>query len=187
MGNFYTNYTLRAPTPQAVASLLAGRKAFVSPSQNGCVVAFDEATEQDIDAAGNLAKDLSHRLQCAVLAVSNHDDDILWYRLYERGQLLDEYDSTPGYFDASKPSPPAGGDAHKLCTAFGVPDAAARVEPILRRSSFDDGGYVFAVERHLDLIHALGLPEFAAGASYEYLNSDEFPEGLFPADLTRAT
>ena len=92
MGNFYTNYTLRGPTQQAVASALAGRAALVSPSRNGCVVAFDAATEQDIDAAGNLAKDLSHRLQCAVLAVSNHDDDILWYRLYDRGQLLDEYE-----------------------------------------------------------------------------------------------
>jgi hypothetical protein len=159
----------------------------VSPSHNGCVVAFDAATEQDVDGAGSLAKDLSHRLQCVVLAVSNHDDDILWYQLFERGQLVDDYDSTPGYFEATEPSPPAGGDARKLCTAFGVPGAAPRVEPILRKSLFtgDDGGYVFGVERHLDLVHALGIPEFAVGTSYDYLDSGEFPEGLSPADMTR--
>lgn len=124
-----------------------------------------------------------------VLAVANHDDDILWYQLYERGQFVDDYDSTPGYFEASEPSPPAGGDAHKLCAAFGVPDAAASVEPILRKSFFagDDGAYVFAFERHLDLVHALGIPEFAVGTSYDYLESGEVPDGLSPADVMRVT
>src|SRR6266404_1969254 len=102
MGNFYTNYTLKGPTQQAVAAALAGRTAIVAPSRKGCVVAFDEESdEQDVQAMAKCAEGLSRQLRCPLLAVLNHDDDILWYQLYAGGGLLDEYDSTPGYFDSS--------------------------------------------------------------------------------------
>ena len=45
MGNFYTNYTLKGPGQQAVASALAGRKALVTPENNGCVMVFDEQSD----------------------------------------------------------------------------------------------------------------------------------------------
>jgi hypothetical protein len=54
MGGFYTNYTLRGPSQQAVAAVLAGRKAIVTPQSNGCVVAYDEASDdQDMDCIGD--------------------------------------------------------------------------------------------------------------------------------------
>jgi hypothetical protein len=187
MGNFYTNYTLRGPSQQAVAAALAGRKAIVTPPHNGCVVAFDEASDdQDQERIVELATRLSSELRCAVLAVLNHDDDILWYQLYEGGKLTDEYDSSPGYFDPSvEPSAPAGGDAQRLCTAFGAGEAAA-VEAVLRKSSYDEGGYVFAFERHADLVRALGLPEFAVGTAYASFEREEFPEGLSGEDMMSA-
>src|SRR6185503_13495471 len=143
MGNFYTNYTLRGPSQQAVAAALAGRSAIVTPAQDGCVVVFDEhSDDQDSAVITELASRLSRDLRCPVLAVLNHDDDIFWYQLYLSGELADEYDSSPGYFDASaEPSGPADGDAQKLCTAFGS-SAVAEVERILR----DEAGYTFAVE-----------------------------------------
>lgn len=121
MGGFYTNYTLRGPSQKAVASALAGRKAMISPESSGCVVAYDEASDdQDQEAIAALASHLSGSLHCPVLAVLDHDDDILWYQLYEDGKLTDEYDSTPGYFDpTAEPSAPAGGDAQSLCRVFG--------------------------------------------------------------------
>jgi hypothetical protein len=187
MGNFYTNYTLRGPSQQAVTAALAGRKATVSPSHSGCVVAFDEASDdQDQERIVELAARLSSELRCPVLAVLNHDDDILWYQLYESGKQIDEYDSSPGYFDPSAgPSAPAGGDAQRLCAAFGASDVAA-VERVLRKSSYDDDGYVFAFERHADLVRALGLPEFAVGTAYASFERDEFPEGLSRADMMSA-
>ena len=100
MGNFYTNYTLKGPSQQVVAAALAGRPAIVTPDQDGCVVVFDEASdEQDSAVITELASRLSRELRCPVLAVLNHDDDILWYQLYLGGELADEYDSSPGYFD----------------------------------------------------------------------------------------
>jgi len=186
MGNFYTNYTLRLPSQQAAAGALAGRKAKVTPPHNGCVVAFDEASDdQDQERISELAARLSGELRCAVLAVLNHDDDILWYQLYEDGNLTDKYDSAPGYFDSSELLAPAGGDAELLCAAFGSSDVAA-VERVLRRQSFVDGGYVFAFERHADLVRALGLPEYAVGTAYASFGYEEYPEGLSGEDMMDA-
>lgn len=186
MGNFYTNYTLRGPSPQAIVELLAGRSAIVTPAQDGCVVVFDEESEeQNTDVITSLASRLSRELRCPVLAVLNHDDDIFWYQLYLSGELADEYDSSPGYFDSgATPSVPAGGNAQKLCDAFGA-TAVAEVESVLRKPSFDEGGYTFAFERHEDLARALGIPLFGVGAGFGYVSQGEVPEELDEDTLIR--
>jgi hypothetical protein len=186
MGNFYTNYTLRGPSQQAVAAALAGRSAIVTPAQDGCVVAFDEQSDdQDSAVITELASRLSRELRCPLLAVLNHDDDILWCQLYLNGELADEYDSSPGYFDPSaESSGPAGGDAQKLCSAFGIA-SVANVESILRKSSFAEGGYTFAFERHADLARALRIPSFGVGAGFRHVSAGELPEGLDEDDLVR--
>lgn len=188
MGNFYTNYTLRGPTQHQVAKALSGRKAVVTPEQEGCVVVFDEASdEQDMEVISGLAANLSAQLSCPVLAVLNHDDDILWYQLYVKGALADEYDSSPSYFDPqAEPSAPAGGDAQKLCAAFGASDIAV-VERIIRKSSYDEDGYVFAFQRHADLFSALGLPDFAVGTAYANFERGEVPEGLSAKQMLSAS
>lgn len=184
MGNYYTNYTLRGVTQQAVANALTGRTCIVTPSINNSVVAFDEESDsQDQHLISQLAAKLSGNLQCTVLAVLNHDDDILWYQLYSDGKLQDEYDSSPGYSDTSaQPSAPAGGNAQTLCSAFGATDSAT-VEPILRKSAFEDDGYIFAFERHADLAKALGISPFGVGTAYASFDSDELPEGLSLDDV----
>jgi len=186
MGNFYVNYTLAGVTQDAVAKALAGRKCIVTPAANGAVVAFDEESDsQDTRVISSLASELSRRLSCAVLAVLNHDDDVLWYQLYTNGNLQDEYDSSPGYFDGgAEPSAPAGGDARKLCAAFGS-DKVDAVERVLRKSAFDDDGYAFAVERHGDLVNALGICSFGVGTAYASFENDELPEGLSAEDIVK--
>lgn len=186
MGNFYTNYTLRGPSPQAVVERLTGRRTIVTREERGCVVVFDqESEEQDGHVIAQFAAFLSREFGCPVLAVLNHDDDILWYQLYLEGVLEDEYDSSPGYFDESvESSTPVGGDAQKLCNAFGS-NAVAKVETILRKSFEDEGGYTFAVERHADLASALGIPAFGVGMGYSEVEAGELPEGLTEGDLYR--
>jgi len=186
MGNFYTNYTLKGPSQQIVADALAGRSAVVTPGQDGCIVVFDEVSdEQDSAVITEIASRLSRELCCPVLAVLNHDDDILWYQLYLSGDLADEYDSSPGYFDPSAElSAPAGGDAKRLCQAFGVGDQTA-LEAVLRKSSYDDDGYVFAFERHADIVRVLGIPDWAVGTAYASFERDEFPERLSASVISR--
>lgn len=184
MGGFYVNYTLSGPSQKAVVRALAGRRAIVSPESSGCVVVYDKASDdQDQEMIAALASDLSGSLKCPVLAVLDHDDDILWYQLYEDGKLTDEYDSTPGYFDESaEPSAPAGGDAQLLCGAFAATDVAA-VEAVLRKSTFDADGYAFAHERPADLVRALGIPEFAVLKAYASFERGEIPDGFSPKDF----
>jgi hypothetical protein len=184
MGSFYTNYTLRGPDQPVVAAALAGRSALVAPMSNGCVTVFDEQSdEQDQEAIGELAARLSRQFRCPVLAVLNHDDDIFCYQLYLAGELTDEYDSCPDYFDPdAEPSGPSGGDAQKLCDAFGS-DQVAEVEQVLRKSGLDEDGYTFEVERHEALAHLLGLPAFSVGTGYNYVSQGELPDGLDEDDL----
>ena len=186
MGNFYVNYTLRGVTQEAVAKALAGRSCIVTPPANHTVVAFDEESQnQDQQVISALATELSQKLHCPVLAVLNHDDDILWYQLYTDGKLQDEYDSSPGYFDpGAEPSPPAGGDAAKLCSTLGSAKTED-VERVLRKSAFDDDGYTFAFERHADLVNALGISAFGVGTAYASFANDELPEGLSADDVVR--
>jgi hypothetical protein len=163
---------------------MASRNAFVSPQRNGCVVAFDEQSDkQDQKLIAQLALRLSGKLHCPVLAILIHDDDILWYQLCEDGTLRDEYDSTPGYFNPSAGKVPKGGDALRLCPAFGCQNIG-EVDQILRQPQFEKSGYVFASQRHADLVRALGLPEFAVYGAYRGLAAGHYPEGITKEDLT---
>ena len=188
MGNFYTSYTLRGPSQQSVASALAGRSALVTSAHKGCVVVFDEESdEQNHEIIAELASQLSGQFRCPLLAVMNHDDSILWYQLYLSGELVDEYNSAPGYFETedeeAAAAGPEGGDAKRLCTAFGS-GADKKMEKILRKPGAADGGYVYEIERHMDLARALGIPEFGAGG-FKQVSEDELPYGLAEDDWVK--
>ena len=171
-----------------MAKALSGRSAIVTPEQRGSVVVFDkQSDEQNPKVLSELGARLSRELDCAVLAVLNHDDDILWYQLYLAGGLADEYDSAPGYFDAAEePSAPAGGDAKRLCGAFGSVKIA-EVDNVLRKSAFSDGGYVFEIDRHAELARLVGIQSFSVDAGYRYVTKSEVPAGLKKEDLVKVT
>jgi len=185
MGNTYTNFTICGPSQQEVAKTLVGRSAIVTPAARGCVVVFDEQSDELLQAAvPALALQWSEAFACPVLGVVNYDDDILWYRLYIRGEKVDEYASWIGI--AGRLRIPRGGDATKLCDAFGSSNVS-EVESVLRKPSEGDGSYRFAVDRHADLARALGIPSFGVGAGYGYIGDGDLPDGLHPDDLVKVT
>jgi hypothetical protein len=180
MGSFYTNVTVRNGDVDEVARVLEkeGRTAFVSPVERGCCVVFDQATEsQDSEVLEKLVKLLSKRLKCAALAVLIHDDDLLFYTLYESGRQTDEYASRPGFADG-RDLPPEGGAARALAAAFDAHARAGVVERILH-----EGEYALETERHAELVAALGLPEAAVGTGYHYITEGELPPGLAAEQL----
>lgn len=192
MGNFYANYTVTGASQKAVADAFSGRRAYVTPEDRGCVVVYDEMSDMMNSVDEGLAAKLSADLSCTVLGVSNHDDDILIYQLFRNGRKTDEYNSCPDYFDdGGGQASPSGGQAGVLCQAF-ESEAIAEVAEILNHSGAledDHGGedgprYVFAVERHGELVRALGISEYAVGFGYRYVSQDELPAGLAVADLT---
>ena len=180
MGSFYVNYTVRSADQAAVVKSLKGRSAYVTPVKDGALVVTDEAAEeQDPDKVREVGELLSKSLKTPVLAVLNHDDDMLWLGLFENGRLADEYNSWPDYF-AGGTSPPAGGDAGKLCAAFGRGGREKDVDAVLKKKD-----YPVANGRHGDLVQALGLPDFAVGCGFNYLEEGELPEGLSDGDLVK--
>src|SRR6476646_3772809 len=133
MGNFYTNFTLKNPDADDIADTLrqASRAAFVSPEQRGYVVVYEaEADNQDVSAIEEVGVMLSKQQKCPVLAVLNHDDDVLCYWLFDCGKLIDEYNSNPDYFGSASGGD-RGGDVELLCGTFDKPAQVARVRTIL--------------------------------------------------------
>jgi hypothetical protein len=178
MGNFYVNHTVANTTVEAVAKVMIGRPCIIASAENNYVVVYDaESDTQDPEVISELGEKLSRDLNTSVFAVLNHDDDILFFQLFENGEVTDEYDSCPGYFDGGDMHP-SGGDATKVAEVFDVEDELA-IERVLR------GEYAFAVHRHQALAEALNLPSCSVGFGYKYLEDGELPEGLAEADLLR--
>ena len=181
MGNFYVNFSIKDAEPRRVADVLerAGRRAIVTPAQRGYVVVYDEEADSQatrpILSVGSL---LSGEIDRPVLAVLNHDDDVLCYWLFERGELADAYNSNPDAFEEDEGAPAwQDGDAEKLCASLGSPAGAAAVDEILR------GDYVFAVEQHEQLANALGLPSCSVGFGYGYVADGELEDEMDPSEL----
>jgi hypothetical protein len=181
VGSFYVNFTTRGPKREAVAQCLrsAERTAFVGPTLDHVTVFFDEKSDTQDDAVIKaLGARASGELNAPVFAVLNHDDDILAYWLFEGGELADEYNSCPGYFTDEGGDAPEGGDAKKLCAAFGDLTQANAVEKVLR-----DEEYVFALERHEALAALLKHPWPYVCMGYRYIKEGSLAEGVSEKDL----
>ena len=200
MGNFYVNITLKGPSQSEVAAWLeaSGFEAFVSPTQRGMTAVYEAICDsQNDEHIRSFTGSLSQAFDCPALVVLNHDDDVLWYGLYQAGVLDHEYNSAPDYFneahvesdgdlevDDDDVSIPDGGDAQALCAAFSQTADPAEVESILR-STMDDDSYLFAFERHQALAKILGLPTFTVCHGYDDLQQGVFPSGYGEADFVK--
>jgi hypothetical protein len=167
MGNFYGNITLATTDETAVSAALRDlrRDAYVA-ADDDYVLVFD-SVELDSNKVKRLLSDLTQRVGCAGLAVMNADDDVLAYLLADRGRVVDEYDSNPGY-DTGPAVPASGGDPRLLCNAFSRPDVVEQVRLVLHGSS-----PTFEFERHQALVDALGLPTAVVGMGYQYISNGE--------------
>ena len=141
------------------------RAALVLPAIGGYIVVYDQACDnQDFDEVYALSLTLSRELACLVFAVLNYDDDLLWYCLHSGGELVDQYNSFPGYFDASTEIGPSGGDPEALCRAFAKSESLPKLDKLLRNPD-----YVTATEHHQAIAEVLGLPITIAQLSYSEL------------------
>ena len=157
MGFFYTNITLQTVNQHGVALYLNNlqRNAFVLPATKGFVIVCDEESDtQDTKVISILTNQLSEKFACAGIAVINFDDDILWYQLYKNGNLLDEYNSNPDYFEFKDHRGPIGGNPKILCEIFNKPRNIVKVDKILHTSHGE--GYILENDRHSDLAKVLG-------------------------------
>jgi hypothetical protein len=176
MGKFYVNFSVKSTDQQQVAEVLrdAGRVAIVSPPQAGYVVVYDEETDrQALASIVQVGTLLSESVNAPVLAVLNHDDRILRYWLFEKGAIVDAYDSRPDYFnkffldlneddddemkdiDTTQISRP-----EKLKDCFKLNLDLAKVKKILRNK------YPSETSRHQIFATELGLPDWSVRVGY---------------------
>jgi hypothetical protein len=178
MGATYSNITLRGPTQEQVVQAVteAGMAAAVSPTDRGVTVVYDCRCEEDPDVVPPVTRWLSRRFGCAAWGVYVFDSDVVAYTLCRSGEVLDQYDSAPGYPDSD--GPPKGGDAAVLCREMELkPANVAEVERILR-SPDHRREYLFEERRHGDLMLELGHPDLAWTTRYSDFWMDEpLPEG----------
>jgi hypothetical protein len=107
VGRFYTNITVRVAEQAQVAEVVraARYRAWISPTVAGLTVVCESQSEsQNLNTWHGVAQQLSLVLSCPALAVMNHDDSVLLYALYDRGRLVDQYDSNPDFSKQSKHS-----------------------------------------------------------------------------------
>ena len=181
MGNFYANISLRTQNRDLVVETLRElrRVAFVSHSTNRWLVVYDRDIETaEPEDVGELAAHLSSVCGSIAVPVSDYDDDILWFRVYDSGRLIDEYNSAPAYFQGTQ-SIPEGGSEQALVAIFKVVEAEKQVKEILHERE-----YAVQIERHAALAEILGLPRISVGFGYRYLERGELPTDLLRDDLT---
>lgn len=168
MGSSYTSVTLVGTKLDQVREVAIG-PAYLAES-DGVVVVFSEA-----DDSGNLSgPSLSGALGCVALTTTVFDDDVLMISVHTRGEPVGELgipDPMAMFGDVDL----GGGEApFEDGTAL---DAAALVAAVGRgdvaqvQTAFAKE-YVFASERHQDVVAALGLPSAAVAWGYRYLTED---------------
>ncbi|HKW49174.1 MAG TPA: hypothetical protein VJN70_17100 [Gemmatimonadaceae bacterium] len=172
MGSTYANVLLREPDIDAIAERLdqLRRRAYVAGDGMVSVVYDERADERPDKELERLAMDLSSRLGRTALTVANFDDDVLQYQLVQNGRVADRYDSYPGFLKKGRERP-EGGDAHRLCVAFGAPEQEQAVAALLRQTRFEVGP---EIERHEQLLTLLRLPANLALLGYGYVRQGEF-------------
>lgn len=82
---------------------LGGGEARVAGPLNGWSVLYSELTDRDRQARERLASELSNATGAVVCALAVEDSRVVRYVLFERGSVVDEYQSVPDYFE---PLPP---------------------------------------------------------------------------------
>ena len=164
MGNFYTNITVRGAEPGRTVNVLRdlGREAYVVELNRYSVVFDRQCEDQDTHIVAALAEHLATKLKAIAFAVLNHDDDILWFQLYEQSELVAEY--------ANRGGPRT--NVRALCRVFGRPGEIVPLWLLLRRP------FLFQVNRHQRLARRLGLPEASVGTGFNYLSRSELPAGV---------
>ncbi len=185
MGNFYTNFAVRGTTTDEVVGFLedTGRSAVVVPEHDGWVVVCPEETEMQHPLLMEaFAKEVSATLECVVLGVLNHDDDVLGYWLAKGGEIVDRYISDPGVMEG-RDEPPEGGDAEVLCEVLDRPEAMAAVSNILHPDPDNDTFAYSALIRHEALVKVLRLPIYTVDLGFNTASTGDLSEELDEDDL----
>ena len=176
MGAFLTSLHVRKASQQAVCDAFQKMnkgRAYVSPASGNWVTIYSEITEDQNDQTlRDIASRLSRTLKTDVLAFLVHDSDITAYWLYRIGELLDEFNSAPDYFEEKEfgeSEGGQGGDPEVLLPLCVPGTTREQLQQVLHPS---DGYPIMAEEIVYELAKLLGIDETRSSLGFNYFESE---------------
>jgi hypothetical protein len=177
MGASFTNYQIYGKNAAEVKLALASldeTQAYVSPEKNGWVTVYEKTSEsQNEDIINKIAAALSRSLGAAVFAFLVHDSGIAVYWLYQGGNISDEFNSAPDYFDdlvSEEIRTRTRGRSDLLLPLCIAGTTLADIDAILHPA---DGLPLMAENILTELAKLLGIDDLRIGLGFEYFEGEE--------------
>jgi ribosomal protein S18 acetylase RimI-like enzyme len=136
---------------------LGGSGGSVTGPQNGWTKVTAELLDRDRHALGRLASELSNGTAAVVCTLALEDGRLVRYALYERGSVVDEYQSVPEYYGPVPPGDVVALGANATVVARLTGADPARVRAVARTASSPDE-LPPAPELLQQLAELMGLP-----------------------------
>ncbi len=185
MGTFLTNVHVQCSSPEQVTEVVRSmdvQGAWLSGPNGPWITLWDS---MGLTRAGDLAQHVSKQLEAPAIAFMVHDSDILFYWLYDNGQLLDEYNSCPGYFDGDDSMEEAyQADCEqikKYCRAETTIEELERLLKIWTQAEALEGvmpEFVFVEQRLAELAKHLEIPTAVVNTDYGEIGRDVHPDEI---------
>jgi len=110
----------------------------VSPPRNGWVAVHDELCDRDRKVRERLSSELSNATAAVVCTLAVEDGQLVRYVLYERGSVVDEYQSVPEYYGPVPPGDAVALGANPTVVARLTGAEPGRVRAVARTASSPD-------------------------------------------------
>jgi ribosomal-protein-alanine N-acetyltransferase len=117
---------------------LGGSGGRVVGPRNGWVAVYAELIDSDRRSRERLASELSNATAAVVCAIGVEDGAVVRYALFERGSIVDEYQSVPEYFHALPPGDVIALGANPTVVSRLTGAEPARVRAVVRSASSPD-------------------------------------------------
>jgi ribosomal protein S18 acetylase RimI-like enzyme len=117
---------------------LGGSRGSVTEPHNGWTTVTAELLDRDRHALGRLASELSNATAAVVCTLALEDGRLVRYVLYERGSVVDEYQSVPEYYGPVPPGDVVALGANATVVARLTGADPARVRAVVRTAPSPD-------------------------------------------------
>ena len=144
-GESYASLHVQTDSREAVEAALAkylprfgGSEARIEGPRNGWVAAYADIVDSDRHVRERLASELSNATAAVVCAIGVDDGVVVRYALYERGSVVDEYQSVPEHFGPLPPGDVVALGANPTVVSRLTGASPAEVRAIARTASSPD-------------------------------------------------
>jgi ribosomal protein S18 acetylase RimI-like enzyme len=145
LGESYASIHVQTDDTAAVEAAAAkylprfgGGEARVAGPLNGWVVVYSELADRDRQARHRLAAELSNATAAVVCTLAVEDGRVVRFVLYERGSVVDEYQSLPEYFGPLPPGDVIALSANPTVVARLTGADRASIRAVARTASSPD-------------------------------------------------